>query len=126
VIASILADPTPHDRGIYQLVGPVEMDQYEIAEAISTALGIPVRYEPIEITEFSEGLTAKGFPAHLVQHLSNVVQDYRDGIFAGTNDFVETIGGRTPMTVGEYVDGHREAFSHDGPYSIPGKIETAV
>jgi hypothetical protein len=95
------------------------MNQAEIADAISAALGIPVRYEPIEIAEFSEGLTTKGFPAHLVQHLSSVVQDYRDGIFAGTNDYVATIGGRTPMTVGEYVDGHREAFGHDGPYAIP-------
>lgn len=119
VIAALLADPQPHDRKIYPLVGPVEMNQDGIADAISEALGIPVRYEPIEIAEFSAGLTAKGFPAHLVQHLSNVVQDYRDGIFAGTNDYIETIGGKVPMTVGEYVDAHREAFGHDGPYSIP-------
>jgi uncharacterized protein YbjT (DUF2867 family) len=119
VIAAILEDPEPHDREIYPLVGPVELNQDGIADSIGETLGIPVRYEPIEIPEFSAGLTAKGFPPHLVQHLSNVVQDYRDGIFAGTNDYVESIGGKTPMTVQEYVENHREAFSHDGPYSIP-------
>jgi len=77
-----------------------------------------VHYAPIEIAEFTDGLTNKGFPPHLVQHLGAVVQDYRDGIFAGTNDFVETIGGKTPMTVEAYAEAHREAFSHDGPYSI--------
>ena len=84
VIAALLENPEPHDRKIYPLVGPVEMNQDDIAEAIGRTLGIPVRYEPIEIAEFSAGLTAKGFPEHLVQHLSNVVQDYQDGIFAGT------------------------------------------
>jgi uncharacterized protein YbjT (DUF2867 family) len=119
VIAAILENPEPHDGKIYPLVGPVELNQDGIAAEIGETLGIPVRYEPIEIAEFSAGLTAKGFPAHLVQHLSNVVQDYRDGIFAGTNDYVESIGGKTPMTVREYVENHRDAFSHDGPYSIP-------
>jgi NAD(P)H dehydrogenase (quinone) len=119
VIAAILEHPEPHDGKVYPLVGPVELNQDGIAEAIGASLGIPVRYEPIEIAEFSAGLTAKGFPAHLVQHLSNVVQDYRDGIFAGTNDYVQSIGGKTPMTVQEYVDKHRDAFSHDGPYAIP-------
>ena len=98
--------------------------QDEIAAEISTALGIPVHYEPIEIAEFSAGLTAKGFPAHLVQHLSNVVQDYQDGIFAGTNDYIETIGGKTPYTVADYVDAHREAFATDGPYAIPVPVVT--
>jgi len=119
VIASILEHPEVHDRKIYPLVGPVELDQHGIAAALSRALGIPVHYEPIEIAEFSDGLASKGFPAHLVQHLSAVVQDYRDGIFAGTNDYVETIGGKTPMTVEEYAQAHREAFGHDGPYAIP-------
>jgi uncharacterized protein YbjT (DUF2867 family) len=124
VIAALLENPEPHDREIYPLVGPVEMSQDDIAEAIGRTLGIPVHYEPIEIAEFSAGLTAKGFPAHLVQHLSNVVQDYQDGIFAGTNEYVQAIGGRTPMTVEEYVENHREAFSHDGPHSIPATVDT--
>ncbi len=30
----------------------------------------------------------------------------------------------TPMTVEEYVENHREAFSHDGPHSIPATVDT--
>ena len=115
VIAALLEHPEEHDRKIYPLVGPVELNQHGIADALSRALGIPVHYEPIEIAEFTDGLTSKGFPAHLVQHLGAVVQDYQDGIFAGTNDYIETIGGKTPMTVEEYAQAHREAFSHDCP-----------
>jgi hypothetical protein len=36
-------------------------------------LGIPVRYEPIDIAaDFAEGLSAAGASAHFVQHISNV------------------------------------------------------
>jgi NAD(P)H dehydrogenase (quinone) len=118
VIAAILENPEPHDRQIYPLHGPVELNHYEIADAISQTLGIPVRYEPLEVATFAEGLNAKGFPPHLVQHLSNVAVDYQNGIFAGTDNLVEVIGNRTPMTVGDYVNANREAFSKDGRYAI--------
>src|SRR5258707_1046747 len=40
VIAAILENPRPHDRQVYPLYGPVEMDYYGIAAAVSRALGI--------------------------------------------------------------------------------------
>jgi NAD(P)H dehydrogenase (quinone) len=118
VIAAILENPEPHDRQIYPLYGPVEMNHYEIAAVISQTLGIPVRYEPLEVAAFAEGLKAKGFPSHLIQHFSNVAVDYQNGIFAGTNNLVEVIGNRTPMTVADYVNANREAFSKDGRFAI--------
>ena len=39
VIAALLENPEPHDRKIYPLVGPVEMSQDDIAEAIGRTLG---------------------------------------------------------------------------------------
>ncbi len=118
VIAAILENPEPHDRQIYPLYGPVEMNYNEIASTIAQTLAIPVRYEPIDVATFVAGLNAKGFPSHLVQHLSNVAIDYQNGIFAGTNNFVEVIGNKTPMTVEDYVNANKEAFSKDGSYAI--------
>jgi NAD(P)H dehydrogenase (quinone) len=120
-----LENPEPHDRQIYPLYGPVEMNHYQIADAISKTLGIPVRYEPLEVATFAEGLKAKGFPSHLVQHLSNVAVDYQNGIFAGTNNLVEVIGNRTPMTVEDYVNANKEAFSKDGRYAIAICLSTS-
>ncbi|MHC5746447.1 MAG: NmrA family NAD(P)-binding protein [Nostoc sp.] len=118
VIAAILENPEPHDRQIYPLYGPVEMNYNEIASTIAQTLAIPVRYEPIDVATFVAGLNAEGFPSHLVQHLSNVAIDYQNGIFAGTNNFVEVIGNKTPMTVEDYVNANKEAFSKDGSYAI--------
>jgi NAD(P)H dehydrogenase (quinone) len=69
-----------------------------------------VRYEPIDIPTFAAGLTAAGASEHFVQHISNVAQDYRDGVFAGVNDLVEVIGGVKPVTVEEYVEATRSRF----------------
>src|ERR1700739_4207199 len=99
VIAAILQNPDPHDRQVYPLFGAEELDWHSIAAKIGDVLGIPVRYQPIEIPTFAAGLTAAGASAHFVQHLSNVTQDYRDGVFSGMNNLVEGISGSKPMTV---------------------------
>jgi hypothetical protein len=37
------------------------------------------------------------------RHAAGVAQDYQDGIFAGTNDVIETITGKPPVTLEEFV-----------------------
>ena len=118
VIAAILQNPDPHDRQIYPLFGAEELDWYAIAAKVQDTLGIPVRYEPIEISTFAAGLTAAGGSAHIVQHLSNVTQDYRDGVFSGINNLVEVIGGNKPMTVEEHVAATHADFDTDGRFGI--------
>ena len=81
---------------------------------VQHTLGIPVRYEPIDIPTFAAGLTAAGASAHFVQHISNVAQDYRDGVFAGVNNLVEVIGRVKPITVEDYVAATRPRFDTTG------------
>ena len=118
VIAAVLTDPEPHDGAAYTLHGPVELNHHEIAGIMAATLGIPVRYEPISVEEFSEAMTARGLPAHLVQHLGNVAVDYRNGVFAGTNDVVERVGGRTPQSVEQFVLAQKDTFTTSGPYFV--------
>ena len=103
VVAGILEAPQGHDGKEYPLYGPVEMNHTEIAEALSEALGQTFTYIPISVEEFAQTLTKRGLGAHIVQHLSNVAIDYRNGVFAGTNDIVETIGKRKPTGVAEFA-----------------------
>jgi hypothetical protein len=46
-----------------------------------------------------------------VQHLKEVAIDHQNGIFAGTNDLVEKLGGRPPMRLEEFITKHRQAFA---------------
>ena len=119
VIAAILDNPEPHDRQAYTLHGPVEMDYYGIAKAVARALGIPVRYEAISIDEFARGLASLGRSSHLIQHLSNVAIDYQNGVFQGTNNLIEVIGNRYPMTVEEFVIDRKHVFDRNGPNFVP-------
>jgi NAD(P)H dehydrogenase (quinone) len=118
VIAAILQNPDPHDRQVYPLFGAEEIDYYAIAAKVGDTLGIPVHYDPIEIPTFAAGLTAAGGSTHFVQHLSNVSQDYRDGVFSGINNLIEVIGGSKPITVEEHVAATRATFDADGPFGI--------
>ena len=114
VIAAILQNPDPHDRQVYPLFGAEELNWHEIAAKVQATLGIPVRYEPIDIPTFAAGLTAAGASPHFVQHISSVAQDYRDGVFAGVNNLVEVIGGVKPITVEDYVAATRSQFETSG------------
>jgi uncharacterized protein YbjT (DUF2867 family) len=111
VIAAILADPQPHAGKSYPLYGPVELDHYQIAEAMTRTLGQRVTYVPIELDEFQAELEQRGMDPHLVQHLVNVAIDYRNGIFSGTNDVVRTLTGADPLTVEAFTEGRKEFFN---------------
>jgi NAD(P)H dehydrogenase (quinone) len=115
VIAGILEDPAAHKGKIYPLFGPVEYTYEEIAQALSRVLGKQVQYKQVDFEEFSRVLQASGKSAgrdnsFLFQHLREVVIDHQNGIFAGTNDLVEKLGGRAPMTLEAFAEKHRAAF----------------
>ncbi|MBV8100665.1 MAG: NmrA family NAD(P)-binding protein [Verrucomicrobia bacterium] len=111
VIAHILANPAGHEGKIYTLHGPVEMNHTEIAAEMSEVLGAKIEYAPTSIEEFKQKMEqVYKFPPFLAQHLVEVAQNYRDGIFAGTNDVVEKITGTPALSVRAFIEKHREAF----------------
>jgi NAD(P)H dehydrogenase (quinone) len=120
VIASILEDPATHNGKIYPLFGPFEYTYRETAHVLSRVLGKNVEYKQVDFEEFKDTLQAgekataeaKGREGNdfLFQHLREVALDHQNGIFAGTNDLVEKIGGRPPMTLEKFITKHRKAF----------------
>ncbi|MFF4732775.1 NmrA family NAD(P)-binding protein [Streptomyces mirabilis] len=110
VIAEILKDPAPHAGQRYPLYGPVELNHYEIADAMSRTLERDVRYVPIGLDEFETILKSKGMSPHFIQHLLAVAVDYQNGIFAGTNDTVKRICGSDPKTVETFVAENRAFY----------------
>jgi uncharacterized protein YbjT (DUF2867 family) len=110
VIAAVLEDPAPHAGKVYPLYGPVELDHHEIAEKMTRTLGRPVTYVPIGLDEFEDILAKRGMSPHMVQHLLAVAVDYRDGIFAGTNDLVRSVGGAEPFDIESFVARNRAFY----------------
>jgi NAD(P)H dehydrogenase (quinone) len=118
VIASILEDPATHNGKVYPLFGPVEYTYRETAQVLSRVLGKSVEYKQVDFEEFKTTLQAGGKASakgrfgndFLFQHLREVAIDHQNGIFEGTNDLVEKLGGRPPMTLEAFITKHRRAF----------------
>jgi len=123
----------PHRGKIYPLYGPVELTHDEIAKLVGGVLGREITYQSMPIEKWAEvvagasagrpprndagslypeadRITGRPGSEFLVQHLREVAIDHTNGIFAGTNEFVETIGGQPPLTVEAFVAKHRDAF----------------
>jgi NAD(P)H dehydrogenase (quinone) len=134
VIVGILENPAPHHRKVYPLFGPVEFTYQEIAQVLSRVLGKEVKYKQVSFEAMLQMQAAAGrkTPAEhtaralygefepkpeprtgdsfLIQHLREVAIDHQNGLFAGTNDFVEEIGGRPPMTLEEFIVKNLDVF----------------
>ncbi|WP_028746641.1 NmrA family NAD(P)-binding protein [Rhizobium mesoamericanum] len=112
VIAHILANPEGHQGKTYTLTGPIEMNHTEIAAALSEVLGAKIEYAPTSIEEFRSKMeNLYKFPAFLTQHLVEVAQNYRDGIFSGANDSVEKITGTPALSVQQFIAQNRAVFA---------------
>jgi NAD(P)H dehydrogenase (quinone) len=132
VIAGILEDPAPHKGKIYPLFGPVEYTYRETAQVLSRVLGKSVEYKQVDYDDFVKILKSGGQKSGVgqsaatlygeferkpgagdsftIQHLKEVAVDHQNGIFEGTNDFVEKLGGRPPMTLEAFITKNRKAF----------------
>ena len=133
VIAAILQNPQPHRGKVYPLYGPIELTYEEIAQIVGRVLGRRIEYHSMPIEPWAElvakasagrplrnnagslyaepdRITGKPGSDFLIQHLREVAIDHTNGVFAGTNDLVATLGGRAPLTVEEFVTQHRDAF----------------
>lgn len=133
VIVGILEAPEPHQGRTYPLYGPVELTHDEIAKRVGAVLGREIVYQSMPVEKWAQVVAdaSKGSPPRndaaslyseadritgrpgsefLVQHLREVAIDHTNGVFAGTNDLVEKIGGRPPLTLEAFVTKHRDAF----------------
>ena len=111
-IAAILSDPAPHAGRLYKLLGPVELDGYGIAAAMSEVLERTITYSPVEVQEFIDSL--KKLPPFaspfFLQHIGAIAIDARNGITGGISSDIETLTGCPPMTVQKFVSKNRAGF----------------
>lgn len=113
VIANILVAPADHKGKTYPLFGPEEMTFPQMAEEISRVIGKPVRYQVTDVATLAR-LTkenGKDLGDFFWQHISEIVIDYENGIMAGSNDLVEKLGGRPPMSLLDFIEKHRDEFT---------------
>ncbi|SEW27786.1 Uncharacterized conserved protein YbjT, contains NAD(P)-binding and DUF2867 domains [Chitinophaga sp. YR573] len=110
VVARILTNPKEYEGKTFKLYGPEEYNVPEMSEILSEVLSRKIKYDPVSIEHFTESDAEKGAHSHFIQHVTHVAQDCIDGLFAGTNDSVETITGRKPTTLAEFFAKNKALF----------------
>lgn len=114
VIAKILLAPDGHKGKVYRLYGEKEYTFAEIAAEIGKVIGKPVGYEQVDAWTLKRLVANSPRPTHqtdtLWQHFAEIAKDHQNGVFAGTNDVVEKIGGKRPIGLPEFLKAHRSAF----------------
>ena len=112
VVVAILVDPAPHVGRRYVITGSENLTLAEMAEVLTAELGKPVAYVDLPIEQWRTLLVEKvGFPESLATHLAAAAQDHRDGLFSVVTDIVETITGRPPQSLAEFIRTHGSEFS---------------
>jgi NAD(P)H dehydrogenase (quinone) len=78
-------------------------------------VGKPVAYEQIDAWELKklsgDAYTGRTAPSDtLWQHFEEIARDHQNGVFAGTNDLVQKIGGKRPMGLPEFLQANKTAI----------------
>ena len=130
VIVGILENPAPHRGKVYPLFGPKEYTPPEITQVLGRVLGKDIRHKQVTPEEVLQNRGSgwarapgqvnarnlygwssdSGARSFLLEHMHLIATDLQAGLFAVTNDVIETIGGRPPMSLEAFIEKHRKAF----------------
>jgi len=111
VVATLLENPQPHIGKIYHLTGPQSENMHFYAQEYSKALGRTITYQDIPVEPWRDALRARGFPVHVVNHLTTMADLHRAGRFNRMSDEVLMLTGQPPLSVQEFVRKNAAAFT---------------
>lgn len=110
VVVGALKNPGPHAGKVYTVTGRKDMSQSEIASVFSTILAKPVEYVDIPLESWQKVMADLGHAPFLIEHLSRVSEDYKNGLFAEVTDVVREVGGRQPQPIEDFISANAQAF----------------
>ena len=109
-LAAILVSASRHVEATYTLTGPAAVGYDDVAVALSRVIERPVSYEAVTPDTYEQELLAAGLPDWRARDIANIASAYGDGDLAPTTD-LETLLGRAPRSLDEFLEDHREAFA---------------
>lgn len=106
VAALVLSEPEQHRGQNYTLAGPGPVPWSEVTDALTAALGRPIRYEPASVLGYMRHLSRRGLPrgAIAVQTILHVLLRFGQG--ATVDPTLERLLGRPGRSVREYIVEH--------------------
>lgn len=103
VAVEILTHPAAHAGQSYTLTGPENLTDAQMVSAIARQIGRDVRYVDVPETAAVDSLTRMGSPPQVIEWLMSLNHVIKQGWAAGVSPVVETITGRPPRKLADFV-----------------------
>ena len=94
----------------YTLTGTKSRTADEIAAIVSAMTGKPLDVVHVTDAQLAEGLKAAGLPDGFIPTLVSFDANTREGKIAGVTNDAETLSGRTPTSLEDFVTASKAAF----------------
>lgn len=106
----MLAQPDAHRGQNYTLAGPGAVPWSEVTDALTSALGRTIAYEPASVLGYMRHLSRRGLPrgAIMVQTILHFLLRFGQG--ATEDPTLEELLGRPGRTIREYIRDHAEVW----------------
>ena len=108
--AVVLSDPDAHTGKTHLLTGPEALSDAECADALSHALGRPVRYVAVPADTAREGMRSAGMPDWLIDDLLFLDDLAARGHIAEVLPTLAELLPRAPHTFTEFATDYADAF----------------
>lgn len=109
VAATVLTEPG-HGNRAYDLTGAAALDFRAVADVFTDVLDRPITYADPSRLAFARHMYRRGVSASLVAFMVLEYSVVRLGLSGRTTDDVETLLGRPPTTMREFVRDYADAF----------------
>ena len=105
--ASVLLDPAPHARQVYEITGPEALSRPEMATSLAAIAGRPVPVVDLDDATFRAGALAAGLPEFLADLLVEFGQAIRGGHLAHVSTAVADLTGRPATSLRAFFEANR-------------------
>jgi len=109
-IAAGLASGSSESK-IYTLTGPQAHTTAEIAALVSEVTGKPLDVIQLPDEALTEGVKAAGVPEEFARVIVSFDANTRSGRIAMVTDAIETLSGRKPQTLREFLEANKSALA---------------
>jgi len=103
VAATVLTDPA-HANATYQLAGPENPTQTQVAAMLSDCLNRPIQAQEISLEEWAKGARAAGLSPYRVDTLLKMFQYYAQYNFLGNSNILEWLLKRPPTNFRTFLE----------------------
>ena len=104
-VASVLLTTEGHENKVYDITNAETVTFQDIINYISKITGQDIQYVSPSADEYIETLTNAGVPEGYIHMFAGFAEAFKQNELDQTNNVIETLLGRKPKTVAEYLKG---------------------